>query len=220
MERQKLDRSDNDVPLYAAIERLQPQDRESNGGRGAELLAYNFIKIHSSIRMKPAMAAGVTSKLWDVGRFGRYADRIGVEKSRIDMVRAGQISVAKAIAVGLLFVNTPVPFLMVAPIAAMVYADKYGLTHWEGNWQIVPAFLLGFVMAWLWWSITVPKWRLWAYTRVNDIAKLKKAAVGVGLTWPDGSQFARTEIKSKNHARRERRLDPTLELTESNDDDR
>jgi hypothetical protein len=28
--------------------------------------AYNFIKIHSSLRMTPAMAAGVTSKLWDV----------------------------------------------------------------------------------------------------------------------------------------------------------
>jgi IS1 family transposase len=28
--------------------------------------AYNFIKIHSSLRMTPAMAAGVTKKLWDV----------------------------------------------------------------------------------------------------------------------------------------------------------
>jgi hypothetical protein len=28
--------------------------------------AYNFIKIHRTLRMSPAMAAGVTSKLWDV----------------------------------------------------------------------------------------------------------------------------------------------------------
>jgi IS1 family transposase len=28
--------------------------------------AYNFIQIHNSLRMTPAMAAGVTSKLWDV----------------------------------------------------------------------------------------------------------------------------------------------------------
>jgi hypothetical protein len=28
--------------------------------------AYNFIKIHSSLRMSPAMAAGVTSRLFDV----------------------------------------------------------------------------------------------------------------------------------------------------------
>lgn len=27
--------------------------------------AYNFIKIHSTLRMTPAMAAGVTSRLWE-----------------------------------------------------------------------------------------------------------------------------------------------------------
>jgi hypothetical protein len=28
--------------------------------------AYNFIKIHGTLRMSPAMAAGVTNKLWEV----------------------------------------------------------------------------------------------------------------------------------------------------------
>lgn len=28
--------------------------------------AYNFIKIHRTLRMSPAMAAGVTDGLWDV----------------------------------------------------------------------------------------------------------------------------------------------------------
>lgn len=28
--------------------------------------AYNFIKIHGSLRVTPAMAAGVTDRLWDV----------------------------------------------------------------------------------------------------------------------------------------------------------
>jgi hypothetical protein len=28
--------------------------------------AYNFIKIHSTLRMTPAMAAGVTTRLWEV----------------------------------------------------------------------------------------------------------------------------------------------------------
>jgi hypothetical protein len=28
--------------------------------------AYNFIKIHTTLRMTPAMAAGVTDRLWDV----------------------------------------------------------------------------------------------------------------------------------------------------------
>jgi hypothetical protein len=29
-------------------------------------LAYNFIKIHRTLRMTPAMAAGVTDRLWEV----------------------------------------------------------------------------------------------------------------------------------------------------------
>ena len=28
--------------------------------------AYNFIKIHRTLRVTPAMAAGVTDRLWDV----------------------------------------------------------------------------------------------------------------------------------------------------------
>ena len=30
------------------------------------LLAYNFIKIHRTLRMSPAMASGVADRLWDV----------------------------------------------------------------------------------------------------------------------------------------------------------
>ena len=28
--------------------------------------AYNFVRIHRTLRMTPAMAAGVTDRLWDV----------------------------------------------------------------------------------------------------------------------------------------------------------
>jgi hypothetical protein len=31
--------------------------------------AYNFIKIHRTLRVTPAMAAGVTDRLWDVADF-------------------------------------------------------------------------------------------------------------------------------------------------------
>lgn len=44
--------------------------------------AYNFIKIHRTLRMTPAMAAGVTDRLWDVAdlvalweRYERRAER-------------------------------------------------------------------------------------------------------------------------------------------------
>ena len=57
----------------------------------------------------------------------------------------------------------------------------------------------------------IPKWRLWTYQRLSDIPKLKEWAVTVGLTWPDGDLFARTEIKSRVHAELERQLDSTIE---------
>jgi hypothetical protein len=32
----------------------------------ASTFAYNFVRLHKSLRMSPAMAAGVTDKLWEV----------------------------------------------------------------------------------------------------------------------------------------------------------
>jgi hypothetical protein len=31
------------------------------------MMYYNFVKVHSKLRMSPAMAAGVSSKLWEIG---------------------------------------------------------------------------------------------------------------------------------------------------------
>ncbi len=31
------------------------------------MMYYNFVKMHSKLRMSPAMAAGVSSKLWEIG---------------------------------------------------------------------------------------------------------------------------------------------------------
>jgi hypothetical protein len=77
--------------------------------------------------------------------------------------------------------------------------------------SILSSFVLGFIAAWTWWSFNIPKWRLWAYERVSDVETLKGWAVAVGLTWPDGHIFEETEIKSEQHRRRERELDPAKE---------
>ena len=119
------------------------------------------------------------------------------------------MSIARAIWIGLLIVNGPVLILLCAPLVAFGYAVDHGLVPRSLNWIGLFAFLGGFVAAWLWWSLSVPKWRLWAYERVSDISKLKEWAVAVGLTWPEGHIFSRTEIKSVDHARREQQLDST-----------
>jgi len=70
---------------------------------------------------------------------------------------------------------------------------QYGL---EGMRWFVPLFLAGFVLGWLAWSVQVPRWKLWAYERVDDIPGLKEEAVSTQVIWPDGSLFTRTEIMS------------------------
>jgi hypothetical protein len=105
-------------------------------------------------------------------------------------------------------VNGPVLTFLLGPFLIVGAGNSYGFIPRAQNWLILPLFAGGFVLAWSWWSLMIPKWRLWAYERVTDIPRLKTMAVNVGLTWPDGSLFSRTEIKSREHALRERQLDP------------
>ena len=120
------------------------------------------------------------------------------------------ISVGRAIAVGLVWVNGPIMFGVPA-FTFFVAREILGRAHHFSDIVVTVVSLaglpVGFVLAWLWWSVTVPAWRLWAYERVDDIAALKEQAVAAGLTWPDGSAFERTEIKSQEHAEREQALE-------------
>ena len=47
---------------------ISPSKKIENHAASVALgyFAYNFIKIHRTLRMSPAMAAGVTDRLWDV----------------------------------------------------------------------------------------------------------------------------------------------------------
>jgi len=103
----------------------------------------------------------------------------------------------KAILIGTLIVNIPVLSLLIGPLYILLYFNP------DPGLFGAAAFFGGCVTAWLWWSITIPKWRLWAYSRVSNIKKLKEKAIRAGLTWPDGSVFSRTEIKTSAHAAKE-----------------
>ncbi len=96
-------------------------------------------------------------------------------------------------------VQIPSYVLLLAPLTVFIIATKLGYVPSRGagglKW-FFPAFLLSFVGGWLAWSLLVPKWRLWAYERVHDIAELKRQAVAAQLIWPEGHFFERTEIAS------------------------
>jgi hypothetical protein len=123
---------------------------------------------------------------------------------------ARSMSVGKAINVGLVAVNGPVvPLLLLPMLVVLPHMSQIERSQGLGFAILVffGSVIGGLPVAWAWWSFTVPRWRLWAYERVEDIALLKKRAVQVGLVWPDGHFFARTEFKSAAHAAKEQALE-------------
>ena len=52
--------------IYAAISERRRSSENHAAGVALGYFAYNFIKAHRTLRMSPAMAAGVTNRLWEV----------------------------------------------------------------------------------------------------------------------------------------------------------
>jgi hypothetical protein len=104
----------------------------------------------------------------------------------------------------------------VRPLFAFEKLVDVGVVSRSYKWVGLPVALAGFVLAWSWWSLTIARWRVWAYERVDDIHALKKSAVNVGLTWPDGHVFSRTEMKTKALISREQELAPMPREEDSN----
>ncbi len=118
--------------------------------------------------------------------------------------RIPRLTVGSAILWGLLWVNGPIfPLLFGVPILAGFIVASWQLSS-VFIWISIP---VGFLTAWFWWSWTLPKWRLWAITHVNDISHLYRRAVEVGLMWPRGHFFEKTEIKSTSHSIQEREIE-------------
>lgn len=96
-------------------------------------------------------------------------------------------------------VKVPSMSLLLGPLLVYVLLGKLKLIPtigYEGMKWAGPCFLVAFVGGWLAWSIQVPRWRLWAYRQVEDIARLDRLAVEHQLIWPAGSMFEKTELMS------------------------
>lgn len=107
------------------------------------------------------------------------------------------MSPAAAVAIGTLVVNVPV-------IAILFGISLLGI---QSGFSVPLTLLVALLLGWFWWSLTVPRWRLWAYQRVSSTRALQKWALAAGLVWPRGSIPERTEIKSAQHRLREKELE-------------
>ena len=100
----------------------------------------------------------------------------------------------RALIVGHCLITLPVvTFLVSAITMARRAASPYSTM----------SFPLGFVVAWLYWSIAAPRWRRWALSNVVDAHpnELLSRAASTGLLWRTGSVFERTELRPRDYQR-------------------
>jgi hypothetical protein len=102
------------------------------------------------------------------------------------------VSVDEALAKGRRSVSYPAIFILIGLLIAACVAS--GMM--ESGWVIGGGVVVGFALAWLYWSFNVTKWRLWAFENVRNVHELKKRAIKDQLIWKDDSFFAKTEIRS------------------------
>jgi hypothetical protein len=98
------------------------------------------------------------------------------------------MSTARAILIGHIVVNGPV--LVVLAIGALVGRSSFN--------SLGAGLLGGALVAWLWWSLAVPRWRKWALARGADPAELQRIGAMTGLVWPKGWLPEKTEIPPRD----------------------
>jgi hypothetical protein len=101
------------------------------------------------------------------------------------------VTVDEAISRGHRMVNYPAMLIMFGIIGLSFYLGEQEIFP---LWAMLLSFVIGPGIAWLYWSLAVPKWRLWAFDNVRNVHELKKRAIRENLIWPDESFFGNTEI--------------------------
>ena len=101
------------------------------------------------------------------------------------------VSIKRALLRGHLRVSIPVFTILIG----FIYTSRFLFeSEYISAGTMFALFIPGIVLAWIWWSYFVVKWKLWAYANVENVDELKQRAVKGGLIWPEGSIFNKTEI--------------------------
>jgi hypothetical protein len=104
------------------------------------------------------------------------------------------ITVDRAIKRGQRIMNIPVFILLMGTMCGGFYLIAIKILP---TWMI-PVFIFGSAIpAWIYWSFAITKWRIWAFSNVDNVHELKQQAIESSLIWPDGSFFEKTEIRTK-----------------------
>ena len=103
------------------------------------------------------------------------------------------ISVDDALKRGHRMVNMPVSIIQMGSIIAGLFLVS---VFKQSSIWIAVGFVVGFILAWLYWSFMITKWWIWAFDNVRNVHELKQRAIKERLIWNDGNWLEKTEIRT------------------------
>lgn len=101
------------------------------------------------------------------------------------------ITVDKALSRGHKMVTYPGMFVM---FSIMGLTFLFGLQKKDLVWIWPVGISSSILLSWLFWSVRITKWKVWAFENIRNVHELKKRAIQEKLIWSDGSFFNKTEI--------------------------
>lgn len=94
-------------------------------------------------------------------------------------------------------------FVVTLPSLAIIIGGYFLLFAVDQLFVHVALAIIPFLLGWLWWSVAVPRWRVWALERVDDPVELLHTAINLKIIWEPGHIFEKTEIRTAEIRERE-----------------
>lgn len=125
------------------------------------------------------------------------------------MQKQSSLTPDEAVRRGVWLINVPVS-LMLFGIPALTVIG-YGQHILSVSLALTIA-VSGFFLAWLYWSIGITHWKIWAFANVRNVHELKRKSIARQIVWHDDSWFSKTEIWSSANRERWKALQPKFAL--------
>jgi len=100
---------------------------------------------------------------------------------------------------GQIYVNVSVTLIMIVIWLLTVYLSYRVVPERYSTETMFIGLVSGFISGWLFWSLSIPKWRIWAFqnTKKTDWPELQIRAINEKLILKKDSIFNKTEIRTK-----------------------
>ena len=118
----------------------------------------------------------------------------------------------KLINKGLLTVYGPLVSFVVICVFIAHWVAKNILHAEKVDFIVLVSLFVAIGIGWIWWSYKIVKWKCWAFSQVGitESRKLYQKALEVGLIWPVGSVFNKTEIWTAKDKRKWKDINPGI----------